>query len=126
MMNGSMRCLGSSRITITGVHTAASAGLLPRPACQQRPWELHLDTNPLLDDGDRGKPSLDCHGDRRTNATYRSVMDPEARRFRKGKEKEANRVFMTHVLMENRQRPVGGLPSERSDGDGERDALPVY
>ena len=29
MMNGSMRCLGSSRITITGVHTAASAGLPP-------------------------------------------------------------------------------------------------
>ena len=25
-----------------GVHTAASAGLLPPPACQQRPWELHL------------------------------------------------------------------------------------
>ena len=30
------------RITITGVHTAASAGLLPPPACKQRPWELHL------------------------------------------------------------------------------------
>ena len=41
-MSGSMRCLGSSRITITGVHTAASAGLLPPPVCKQRPWELQL------------------------------------------------------------------------------------
>ena len=30
-----------SRRTTTGVRTAASAGLLPLPACQQRPWELH-------------------------------------------------------------------------------------
>ena len=37
-----MRYLGSSRITITGVHTSASAGLLPPHACKQRPWELHL------------------------------------------------------------------------------------
>ena len=35
--------LGFSRITITGVHTAASAGLLPPPGCKQRPWELHLE-----------------------------------------------------------------------------------
>ena len=27
---------------VTGAHTAASAGLLPPPACKQRPWELHL------------------------------------------------------------------------------------
>ena len=40
--SGSTRCIGSLRITITGVHTAASAGLLPPPACKQRPWELHL------------------------------------------------------------------------------------
>ena len=35
--SGSTRCLGSLRITITGVHTAASAGLLPPHACKQRP-----------------------------------------------------------------------------------------
>ncbi len=32
-----MRYLGSSRITITGVHTAASAGLLPSHACNGVP-----------------------------------------------------------------------------------------
>ena len=44
--SGSTRCLGSLRITITGVHTAASAGLLPPPACKQRPWELQLEGEP--------------------------------------------------------------------------------
>ena len=34
--------LGFLRITITGVHTTASAGLLPPPGCKQRHWELQL------------------------------------------------------------------------------------
>ena len=46
--SGSTRCIGSLRITITGVHTAASAGLLPPPACKQRPWELHLAVGAIL------------------------------------------------------------------------------
>ena len=40
--SGSTRCLGSLRTTITGVHTAASAGLIPPPGCKQRPWDLQL------------------------------------------------------------------------------------
>ena len=40
--SGSTRYLGSSRITITGVHTAALAGPLPLHACKQGHWELHL------------------------------------------------------------------------------------
>ena len=35
--SGSKRCLASLRITITAVHTAASAGPLPHPGCKQRP-----------------------------------------------------------------------------------------
>ena len=46
--SGSTRCLGSLGITITGVHTAASAGLLPPPACKQRPWEQHLAVGAIL------------------------------------------------------------------------------
>ena len=40
--SGSTRCLGSLRITITGVHMAASTGPLSPHACKQRPWELQL------------------------------------------------------------------------------------
>ena len=53
-----VRCLGSLRITITGVHTAASAGPLPPPACKQRPWGLQLLSSPSCSAGWRdGRPA---------------------------------------------------------------------
>ena len=58
--------------------------------------------DPPPDDGDRGNPSVDFHGDRRANATHQSATDRKARLFRKGKGKEARLVFMAHALMENR------------------------
>jgi transposase len=51
---------------------------------------------------DPGNPSVDFHGDKRTNATHQSTTDPQARLFRKGRGKEAKLVFMAHALMENR------------------------
>ena len=44
------------------------------------------DAAPPPDDGDRGNPSVDFHGERRANATHQSTTDPEARLFRKGKQ----------------------------------------
>ena len=76
------------------------------------------DAAPPPDDGDRGNPSVDFHGERRANATHQSTTDPEARLFRKGKGKEAKLVFMAHALMERPQRPAGGLPGQRCHGDG--------
>ena len=49
--------------------------------------------DPPPDDGDRGNPLVDFHGDRRANATHQSATDREARLFRKGKGKEARLVF---------------------------------
>ena len=49
--------------------------------------------------------------------THQSATDPEARLFRKGKGKEAKLVHGPCAGGEP-QRPVGGLPGERSDGDG--------
>ena len=74
------------------------------------------DTDPPPDDGDRGNPSVDFHGERRANATHQSTTDPEARLFRKGQGKEAKLVFMARALMENRKRPAGGLPGQRCHG----------
>ena len=54
------------------------------------------DAAPPPDDGDRGNPSVDFHGERRANTTHQSTTDPEARLFRKGKGKEAKLVFMAH------------------------------
>ena len=53
-------------------------------------------------DGDAGNPSVDFHGQRRTNATHQSTTDAEAQLARKGRGKEARLCFGLHALMENR------------------------
>jgi transposase len=77
------------------------------------------------DDGDHGNPSVDFHGERRTNATHRSTTDPEAKLFRKGKGKEAKLVFMAHALMENRNGILADFLVGEATGTAERDAVPV-
>lgn len=53
------------------------------------------------DDDDPGNPSVDFHGEQRTNATHQSTTDPQARLYRKGPGKEARLCYMGHVLTEN-------------------------
>ncbi len=59
------------------------------------------DANTASDD-DPGNPSVDFHGERRSNATHQSTTDPQALLARKGKGKEAKLSYAGHVLMENR------------------------
>jgi transposase len=51
---------------------------------------------------DPGNPTVDFHGERRSNATHQSTTDPQARLARKGPGKEAKLSYAGHVLMENR------------------------
>src|ERR1700676_1580226 len=51
---------------------------------------------------DPGNPSVDFHGERRSNLTHQSTTDPEARLARKGAGKEGKLSYAGHVLMENR------------------------
>ena len=53
-------------------------------------------------DHDPGNPTVDFHGEQRTNDTHQSTTDPEARLARKGKGKESKLSYAAHVLMENR------------------------
>ena len=48
---------------------------------------------PKTTDDDPGNPSVDFHGEKRSNATDQSTTDPEARLLRKGKGKEAKRSW---------------------------------
>src|SRR2546425_1174470 len=57
---------------------------------------------PLAPPDDPGNPTVDFHGERRSNATHASTTDPEARLARKGKAQEAKLFYTGHVLMENR------------------------
>lgn len=53
-------------------------------------------------DGDPGNPSVDFHGEKRSNQTHESTTDPESRLMRKGRGKEAKLSYGAHLLMENR------------------------
>src|SRR5215813_6145968 len=69
---------------------------------------------------DPGNPTVDFHGERRSNVTHGSTTDPDARLFRKAKGHEAKLVYQGHVLMDNGH----GLAVEgcvtRASGYGER------
>ncbi len=71
---------------------------------------------------DPGNPTVNFHGQKRSNATHQSTTDPEARLFRKGKGKEARLVFMGQVLMENRNGLVVDFEVTTATGTAERDA----
>jgi transposase len=58
---------------------------------------------------DPGNPSVDFHGERRTNETHASTTDPDSRLARKGHGQEAKLFYTGHVVMENRHGlAVGG------------------
>ena len=51
---------------------------------------------------DPGNPTVDFHGEERSNATHQSTTDADARLARKGTGKEAKLSYAGHILMENR------------------------
>jgi len=79
------------------------------------------------DGGDRSQsnPSVDFHGEQRSNETHASTTDPEARLARKGKGKESRLAFMGHALMENRNGLVADVEVLQAHGTAERDAALV-
>ncbi len=73
---------------------------------------------------DPGNPTVDFHGERRSNRTHRSTTDPDARLFRKGKGKEAKLTFLGHALMENRHGLLVDVRVTEATGTAERDVVP--
>src|SRR5215468_11126155 len=53
-------------------------------------------------DDDPGNPTVNFHGEQRSNDTHQSTTDPEALLARKGQGKESKLSYAAHVLMENR------------------------
>ena len=85
--------LSAEHFTIDGTLIEASASLKSfKPK----------DGKPPSDDRDQGNPSVDFHGQKRSNATHQNAADSESRLCKKGKGKEAKLVLTAHALMENR------------------------
>ena len=77
---------------------------------------------PVEPPDDPGNPTVDFHGERRSNDTHGSTTDPDARLARKAKGHEAKLAYQGHVLMENRHGfAVEGCVT-RASGYGERAA----
>ena len=70
---------------------------------------------------DPGNPTVDFHGERRSNATHASTTDPEARLIRKSRGQEAKLAYQGHVLMENRHGLVVDTCVSQATGIAERE-----
>ena len=74
---------------------------------------------------DPGNPTVDFHGESRSNKTHESTTDPDSQLVRKGSGKEAKLSYSGHVLMENRNGLVADVEVLQAHGTAERDAALV-
>lgn len=74
---------------------------------------------------DPGNPTVDFHGESRSNKTHESTTDGDALLARKGSGKEAKLSYSGHVLMENRNGLVVDVEVLQAHGTAERDAALV-
>ena len=71
---------------------------------------------------DPGNPTVNFHGESRSNATHASTTDPDARLARKGQGKEAKLSYSGHVLTENRNGLAVDVALLPATGTAEREA----
>ena len=69
---------------------------------------------------DPGNPTVNFHGEKRSNQTHESTTDPQARLARKGRGKEAKLSYSQNVLMENRNGLMVDVLITQADGFAER------
>ena len=67
-------------------------------------------------------PTVNFHGEQRSNATHESTTDPESRLAKKAKGKEAKLSYVGHVLMENRNGLIVTTRVTKATGTAESDA----
>jgi len=71
---------------------------------------------------DPGNPTVDFHGEKRSNDTHESITDPEARLARKSGGHEAKLAYCGNVMIENRNGLVVDTELLQCNGTAERDA----
>lgn len=71
---------------------------------------------------DRGNPTVDFHGEKRSNETHESTTDPAARLARKGDSQGAYLSYCGSLLTDNRHGLIVGADLRSASGTAERDA----
>jgi len=74
---------------------------------------------------DPGNPTVDFHGEKRSNQTHESTTDPDALLARKGSGKEAKLSYNGNLLVENRNGLIITTELFQANGTAERDAALV-
>jgi transposase len=74
---------------------------------------------------DPGNPTVDFHGEQRSNDTHESKTDPEAQLARKGPGKESKLSYSGNLLVENRNGLIVAAEVFQANGTAERDAALV-
>jgi transposase len=105
--------LSDEHFTVDGTLIEAAASLKSFRPKDQPPSDQPPD--------DPGNPTVNFHGQKRSNATHQSTTDPDARLFRKGNGKEARLTFMAHALMENRNGLLVDFQVTTATGTAERE-----
>jgi transposase len=70
---------------------------------------------------DPGNPTVNFHGERRSNQTHQSTTDPDSRLFRKANGHEAKLAYVGELLMEHRHGLVVDAIAVPATGTAERD-----
>src|SRR6266849_595878 len=104
---------------LSGEHFTVDGTLLE--AWASRKSFKRTDAPPAAPPADPGNPSVDFHGERRSNATHASTTDPEARLARKGPGREAKLSYAGHVVMDNRYGLVVNAEATQATGSAERE-----
>jgi len=107
--------LSAEHFTVDGTLIEAWASLKSFRRKDERPED-----RPPPDDP--GNPTVDFHGERRSNATHQSTTDPDALLAKKAKGHEAKLSYRGHVLVENRHGLVVDAELTTATGTAEREA----
>ena len=110
----SLNLLSEEHFTVDGTLLEAWAGL--------KSFQRKDGSGAGPSDVDPGNPTMDFHGEKRSNQTHESTTDPDARLARKGDGKEAKLCYGAHVLMENRNGLVVNTRVTLATGTSEREA----
>lgn len=78
--------------------------------------------SPAVPPDDPGNPTVNFHGQKRSNTTHQSTTDPESRLARKGNGKEAKLSYTGNLLVENRYGLIAGALVLQSTGKAETQA----
>jgi transposase len=109
----SLDLMSDEHFTVDGTLLEACAGLKSFKKTDQ--------TNAVPPD-DPGNPTVNFHGEKRSNDTHTSTTDPDAKLARKGAGKEARLSYSGHVLMENRNGLVADAAVLQASGTAEKEA----